>query len=382
MMKLQMVDLHAQVAALRTELEAAIGEVLDSAAFVRGPFVERFERELTDYHGGVPAVSCANGTDALQLGFMAAGVGAGDEVIVPSFTFFATAEAASVLGATPVFVDIRPDTFNIDPAGVEAAITERTKAIVPVHLFGQPADMDAVMELARSREIAVIEDNAQAIGATYKDRITGTIGRFGTLSFYPSKNLSAYGDGGAITAPDPDDADAVRRLANHGTTKKYFHTEIGINSRLDALQAAILSVKLPYLAGWTAARQAAAGLYDEMIAASDVLAGLVVRPAIAPSCTHVFHQYVVRVPAGWRDALADHLKSVGVPTMVYYPHPLHLLPAFDSLGYREGTLPHSEKACSEVLALPMHPHLAAAEIAHVVGAMAAFAERVASPLPA
>jgi dTDP-4-amino-4,6-dideoxygalactose transaminase len=371
-MPLQMVDLHAQVASIRSELDAAIAAVLESTAFVRGPFVERFERELSDFHGGAPAVSCANGTDALQLAYMAAGVGPGDEVIVPSFTFVATAEAVSILGARPVFVDIDPATFNVDTEAVRAAVTSRTRAIVPVHLFGQTADLDPLLVLADERGLALIEDGAQSIGASYRGRPAGTLGRFGCLSFYPSKNLGAYGDAGAVLARDPADADAVRRLANHGTRRKYFHDEIGVNSRLDALQAAILSVKLPHLAAWTAGRQAAAARYDAGIAGRPALAAAVTPPARVSWGDHVFHQYVVRVPPETRDDLAAHLKSAGVPTMVYFPHPLHVMPAFSDVAPTEGALPETERACREVLALPMHPHLSEADTDLVLDTMEQF----------
>ncbi len=371
-MTLQMVDLHAQVASIRSELDAAIGAVLESTAFVRGPFVERFEAELSEFHGGLPVVSCANGTDALQIVFMAAGIGPGDEVIMPSMTFGATAEAAALLGARPVFVDMDAATFTMDVEAVAGAITGHTRAIVPVHLFGQTADLDPLLALAEQHQLALIEDNAQAIGATYRGRRAGTVGRFSTLSFYPSKNLGAYGDGGAIIARDAEDAAAARRIANHGSRKKYFHEEIGVNSRLDALQAAILSVKLPHLATWTDARRTAAARYDAAIAAHPGLTGVMVPPARAPWGDHVFHQYVIRVPADTRDGLAKHLKDGGVPTMVYFPHPLHLVPAFADFGYREGELPETERACREGLALPMHPHLTEEQVGYVAERMADF----------
>ena len=361
-----MVDLHAQVASIRSDLDAAMGAVLDSTAFVRGPFVERFEAELSAFHGGLPVVSCGNGTDALQLVYMAAGIGPGDEVILPSMTFGATAEAVSILGARPVFVDIDLPTFTMDTRAVADAISGRTKAIVPVHLFGQTTDLDPLLALADEHRLTLIEDNAQAIGATYRGRLAGTLGRFGTLSFYPSKNLGAYGDGGAVVAREKEDADAVRRIANHCSRRKYLHEEIGLNSRLDALQAAILSVKLPHLAAWTEARRTVAARYDTAIAGSATLAGVVTPPARARWGDHVFHQYVIRVPADIRDVLAAHLRDAGVPTMVYFPHPLHLVPAFADLGYREGELPETERACREGLALPMHPHLSEDEVGYVI----------------
>lgn len=365
-----MVDLGAEVAALRPALDAAMAEVLESGAFVRGPFVGRFEEQLTDFYGGAHVLSVGNGTDALQLAYMALGIGPGDEVITPAFTFVATAEAAALLGARPVFVDIEPRTFNLDPAALEAVVTPRTKAVVPVHLYGQPADMDPILETARRHGLPVVEDAAQAIGARYRGRLTGTLGTVSCLSFYPSKNLGAYGDGGALLTTDDALAAHLRRLANHGAERKYFHTELGINSRLDALQAAILSVKLPHLAAWTMARQAVADRYDTLLAGCEG----VTTPYRAPGAEHVFHQYTLRVPAGLRDGLATHLKARGIPTMVYYPVPLHRLPVFESLGHAEGSLPEAERACREVLSLPMHPHLTEAQIAYVAEAVTAFVE--------
>jgi len=370
MTPIQMVDLHAQVAALRPDLDAAIAEVLDSGAFVRGPFVKRFVDALGAYYGGAHALGVGNGTDALQIAYMAVGVGPGDEVVMPAFTFVATAEAAALLGATPVFVDVDPRTFNLDPAQVEAALTERTKAIVPVHLFGQAADVDPILALAEARGLAVVEDAAQSVGARYKGRLTGLLGDVGCLSFYPSKNLGAYGDGGALLTPDDATAAALRRIANHGAERKYYHTEVGVNSRLDALQAAILSVKLPHLDAWTAARRAAADRYDERLAGLDGIT----LPHRAPYADHAFHQYTIRVHGGRRDALAAHLKAAGIPTMIYYPVPLHRLPVFAGLGYAEGSLPESERASREVLSLPMHPALTDEQIGYVAERIAAFAE--------
>jgi dTDP-4-amino-4,6-dideoxygalactose transaminase len=369
-MALQMVDLRAQVAEIRPALDDAIAEVLDGGAFVRGPVVARFEAELSAFYGAAHALGVGNGTDALQIAYMALGVGPGDEVITPAFTFIATAEAAALLGATPVFVDVDPQTFNLDPDAVEAAITPRTKAVVPVHLYGQAADMDPILEIARQHGIAVVEDAAQSVGARYRGRMTGLMGEVGCLSFYPSKNLGAYGDGGALLTTDDALAARLRRLANHGAERKYFHTELGVNSRLDALQAAILTVKLPYLTAWTAARQRAADRYDALLAGCEG----VTLPYRAPYADHVFHQYTIRVPAALRDGLAAHLKARGVPTMVYYPVPLHRLPVFEHLGYAGGRLPEAERASREVLSLPMHPHLTEAQIAHVAEAVAAFVE--------
>ncbi|HYE95242.1 MAG TPA: DegT/DnrJ/EryC1/StrS family aminotransferase [Rubricoccaceae bacterium] len=378
-MKLQMVDLHAQVAALRPELDAAYAAVLESGAFVRGPFVSAFEEEFAAWVAstgdGLPqgeplyALGVGNGTDALQIALMALGVGPGDAVITSPFTFVATAEAAALLGARPVFVDIEPDTFNLDPALLDAAITARTKAIVPVHLFGQPAKMDLLLALAEERGIPVVEDAAQAIGATWRGRPAGTMAAFGTISFYPSKNLSAFGDGGAILTTDPARFAEAKSIANHGAERKYYHERVGINSRLDALQAAFLSVKLRHLAAWTAARQAVAEQYDALFAGS----AFAIPPARDPGATHVFHQYTLRVPADARDDLATHLKAKGIPTMVYYPVPLHRLPVFEELGYAEGSLPEAERASREVLSLPMHPDLTPEQVRYVAGAVRAFA---------
>ena len=372
-----MVDLRAQIEATRPEIDAAIAAVLDRGAFVRGPFVAAFEAELATYVTGlgaeqeVHALGVANGTDALQIALMALGVGVGDEVICPAFTFVATAEAAALLGATPVFADIDPDTFNLDPAGVEAAITERTKAVVPVHLFGQCADMTALRTVCDAHGLPLVEDMAQAVGATWSGRPAGTLGALGTLSFYPSKNLGAFGDGGAILTTDAALADRVRQIANHGAAKKYHHTAVGVNSRLDAMQAAILSVHLRHLPVWTGARRAAASLYDAAFAEVDE----VVRPARRDEARHVFHQYTLRVPAGARDAIAADLRARGVPTMIYYPEPLHVMEPYRA----DVHLPETDRACAEVLSLPMHPHLSPADVTRVADAVRA---SLASVLPA
>ncbi len=362
-----MVDLRAQIEATRPEIDAAIAAVLDRGAFVRGPFVTAFESELAAYLAGlgadeeVHALGVGNGTDALQIALMALGVGPGDEVVCPAFTFVATAEAAALLGATPVFVDIEPDTFNLDPALLRDALTTRTKAVVPVHLFGQCADVTAVRAVCDPLGIPVVEDMAQAVGATWDGRPAGTLGAVGTLSFYPSKNLGAFGDGGAIVTTDAGLAERVRQIANHGAARKYHHTAVGVNSRLDALQASILSVHLRHLAAWTDARRAAAALYDAALAGLDD----VVRPVRSPRARHVFHQYTVRVPASVRDALAADLKARGVPTMIYYPEPLHRMGPYGS----DAHLPETDRACAEVLSLPMHPHLSAADVAFVADAV-------------
>ena len=380
---LQMVDLHAEVAALRPEIDRALAAVLDAGAFVRGPFVRGFEEELAQFldEGDVPhVIGVGNGTDALQIALMAAGVGPGDEVITTPFTFIATAEAAALLGARAVFVDIDPRTFNLDAEQVEAAVTERAKAVVPVHLYGQPADMDRVMAVAEQHGLAVIEDAAQAVGAKWEGQTAGLIGDAGCLSFYPSKNLGAYGDGGACLARGAEMAARMRRIANHGAERKYHHTEVGVNSRLDAMQAALLSVKLRHLADWTARRRAAADLYDARLGGSDAADALgLVLPYRDPRAHHVFHQYVIRVPspdgsAARRDALAAHLQAAGIPTMVYYPVPLHRLEVFAADGHVEGDFPEAERAAKDVLALPMHPWLTEDDIDRVGAAIERFAE--------
>lgn len=376
---LQMVDLRAEVAALRPELDAALAGVLDATAFVRGPFVRQFEADLAAYLSALDArapevhvVSCANGTDAIQIALMALGVGPGDEVVCPAFTFVATAEAAALLGATPVFCDIDPESYNLDPARLAEAITERTKAVVPVHLFGQMADMAGIRAVCEPRGIPIVEDAAQAIGATRDGEAACLSGAMGTLSFYPSKNLGAYGDGGAVVTTDAVLAERARRVANHGAARKYYHPEVGVNSRLDAMQAAILGVKLPYLPGWTTARRLAASLYDDHLRdAADI-----VRPVRQPGARHVFHQYTVRVPE--RDRVAGALRERGIPTMVYYPEPIHNMTAYAE-GWAEGDLPETERACAEVLSLPMHPHLSPTDVAYIAETLT---EVVGTPIAA
>ena len=375
-----MVDLRAEVAALRPELESAIGAVLDATAFVRGPFVARFAGDLAAYLSALDeraseahVVPVANGTDALQIALMALGVGPGDEVVCPSFTFVATAEAAALLGATPVFCDIEPDTFNLAPEALEGAITPRTKAVVPVHLFGQMADVAAVRAVCEPRGIPVLEDAAQAIGATRGGHAAGLAGEIATFSFYPSKNLGAYGDGGAIATTSGPLAEACRRIANHGAERKYFHTEVGVNSRLDALQAAILGAKLPHLSAWTTARRLAAALYDDALVGHPDIA----LPARTPEARHVFHQYTVRVPATRRDAVAAALKARGIPTMIYFPMPIHEMAPYTA-GART-PLPETERACREVLSLPMHPHLSPADVGRVAEALKAAVDGPLAP---
>lgn len=375
-MHLEMVDLRGQYLAIKDEIDAAIQEVLDSTQFIRGDVVARFEAELAAYLGGPHALGVANGTDALQIAFMALGIGPGDEVITSAFTFVATAEAAALLGAVPVFADIDPRTFNLDPSKVEALITPRTKAIVPVHLFGQPADMDPILAVARRHGLAVVEDNAQAIGAAYKGRKTGYLGDVGTLSFFPSKNLGAYGDAGAVQTGDAALYERMKMISNHGSRRKYYNEVVGVNSRLDTLQAAILRVKLRHLDAYAQARREAADRYDALFAGHEPIT----TPYRDPSGEHVFHQYTIRVSAavpGGRDALAEHLKARGIPHMVYYPVPLHRLPIFAGGGARWGDLAETERAAAEVLSLPMHTELTAEQQEYVAAAVLEFTGQIA-----
>lgn len=340
------------------------------AAFIQGPDVAAFAAELAGYLGGPEVIPCANGTDALTLAFLALGLQPSDEVVVPAFTYVATAEAAALLGLRVVLADVRPDTFGLDPAAFAAAITPRTRAVVPVHLFGQCADLGALLTVANRHGIAVVEDTAQALGATYQmpDGTTvyaGAAGTIGTTSFFPSKNLGALGDGGALLARDPALAARLRQAANHGQPAgvKYRHEIVGLNSRLDTLQAALLRVKLRHLDGWTAQRQAVAAQYDTALAG---VAGLR-TPGRDPRSTHVFHQYVITLPdEAARDGLKSYLAARGIPTAVYYPLPLQAQPAYRHLG-EVGAYPVSEHLCRTVLALPIHPTLTTVQVSEVTG---------------
>ncbi|UOG76727.1 DegT/DnrJ/EryC1/StrS family aminotransferase [Hymenobacter tibetensis] len=368
---ISMLDLRAQHAPIQEELNAACQQTMEEAAFIQGPAVGQFTEELSAYLGGACVVPCANGTDALQLAFMSLKLPAGAEIIVPAFTYVATLEAAAVLGLVPVPAEVRPDTFNLDPVAVEAALTPRTGAIVAVHLFGQCADLTALRRIADKHRVALIEDNAQAIGATFRAEsgelwMAGMVGEVGTTSFFPSKNLGALGDGGALLTRDPARATYLRQLANHGQTRKYHHEHIGLNSRLDTLQAALLRVKLRYLAQWTAARQHIATQYDAALAD---LAGIRI-PARDARSTHVFHQYTLVVEEGAedlnrRDQLQAYLQQHGIPSVVYYPLPNHLQPAYQHLGYRAGQFPVAERLCRTVLSLPMHPTLTHEQVAYI-----------------
>jgi dTDP-4-amino-4,6-dideoxygalactose transaminase len=375
-----LLDIQRQHAPLRGQLDAALARVCDSGRFILGPDCEELETRLADYCQTRYAVACASGSDALLLALMAAGVGAGDEVLLPSYTFFATAGAVWRLGAQPIFVDIDPLTFNIDPAEAERKVTSRTKAIIPVHLFGQCADMAAIGALAKQHKLLVVEDAAQAIGAEFKGRRAGSLGDIGCFSFYPTKNLGAVGDGGMLTTQDKALADRLRLLRGHGMQPRYYHQTVGINSRLDTLQAAVLNVKLPHLDHWTTLRQANAERYGKLMAQAGLSQALGL-PTAMPDQKHVWNQYVVRVSGGRRDALRDHLTRAGVGTEIYYPVPLHRQECFEGLGYQVGSLPISEQAALETIALPIFPELTIAEQQTVVDRMAEFFPPTAGGLP-
>ena len=368
-MSVPLLDLQAQYLPLRDELLGALRRVCDSQRFVAGPEVHGLEQEIA-VHLGVPhAIGVSSGTDALLVALMALGVEAGDEVITSPYSFFATVGAIARLGARPVFADIGPDTFNIDPEAVASAVTPRTRAIVPVHLFGQPADMDAIIDVAADRGIAVVEDAAQAIGAVYKNRSAGTVGTVGCLSFYPSKNLGAFGDAGLVMTKDAGLARRLRLLQNHGMEPKYHHQLIGGNFRLDALQAAVLRVKLPHLAAWTVRRQFNARRYRTLFHEAR-LDWVVKLPFEAPDRTHVYNQFVIRAPR--RDELRAHLTDRHIGTEIYYPVPFHRQPVFGDLGYESGAFPCAEAAASDSLALPIHADLTEQQQSAVVAAIRTF----------
>lgn len=365
-------DLKAQFASIREDVMTAIARVMESQHFILGPEVQLFERECSEFLSANHCIACGSGSDALLLALLALDVGPGDEVITTPFTFVATAGAIARVGAVPIFVDIDSESLNIDPSQIAAAITPRTRAIMPVHLFGLPADLSAILELAGREEIPVIEDAAQAIGARYEDRPVGTLGAVGCFSFFPSKNLGGAGDGGLITTQDAALADRLRILRVHGTRKKYHHECLGVNSRLDALQAAILRAKLPHLPAWTRARRERADFYRELFG-TYALEDRVILPATPAGCTQVYNQFVIR--SHDRDALRAFLTSRGIPTEIYYPLPLHLQPAFAYLGYRAGQLPVAEAVSQQVLALPIYPELTPSRQEQVVEAIAAFHAR-------
>jgi dTDP-4-amino-4,6-dideoxygalactose transaminase len=372
-MQVPLLDLTLQHRQIAAETMAAITPVIDEQRFILGPVVDQFEREIEAYLPVPHAVGCASGTDAILLALRAFDCGPGDEVVTSPFTFFATAGAIHNVGARPVFADIQPDTFNLDPAAADAACTERTKVVMPVHLFGQMADMTAFAAIGTGRGVRVLEDAAQAIGARQKTAddewiTTGTLGDACAFSFFPTKNLGAFGDAGMTVTPDEATAERLRKLRVHGGRQMYHHEEVGYNSRLDALQAAVLSAKLPHLRGWSDARRRHAAFYDQALAEIE---GIVVPP-VRPENESIFNQYTIRVLDGRRDELSAHLRDRGVGSGVYYPVPLHLQECFAYLGYREGQFPESERACREVLSLPVFPELTEAQLAYVVESIGAF----------
>jgi dTDP-4-amino-4,6-dideoxygalactose transaminase len=370
--KVPLLDLQAQYRPLRAGILAAMTRVADSQRFIMGEEVAAFETEIAALLGIRHAVSVSSGTDALLLALMALGIKSGDEVITPTYSFFATAGAVARLGAHPVLVDIDPGTFNVDPAGVADAITPKTRAILPVHLFGQSADLDEILDIADRHDLPVVEDAAQAIGATYRDRPIGGIGCLGCFSFFPSKNLGAFGDAGLLTTNDDRLAARARLLRTHGMEPKYYHHVVGANFRMDALQAAVLRVKAPHLAAWTEARRANASRYRELFAEAGLM-GAIALPAEAPGRRHIFNQFVIRTAD--RDALKRHLDAEGIGTEIYYPVPFHLQPCFADLGHRRGAFPHAERAADTSLALPIYGELTDAQLQAVVSAVASFVQR-------
>jgi dTDP-4-amino-4,6-dideoxygalactose transaminase len=365
-MRVPLLDVQRQNAPLGPALREAFQRALESGCYILGPEVERFEKAAARVAGARFGIGVSSGTDALLVAFMALGIGPGDEVICPAFTFFATAGCIARLGATPVFADSRPECFNLDPAAIESLITPRTKAIVPVHLFGQAADLDEILDVARRHRLSVIEDAAQSFGAAYRGRPVGALGDLGTVSFYPTKNLGAFGDGGLVVTNDPALAERVRLLRNHGAERQYFHSAVGGNFRLDAVQAALLSVKLPLLPEYTAGRQHHAGEYQRRLSG---IPGLVL-PTVRPDRTHIFNQYTVRVP-GRRDELRAHLAEHGIASAIYYPVALHRQECFRSLA-PQPVLPIAETLAEEALSIPVFPEMTAGEQAAVVNAILEF----------
>src|SRR3954468_2886329 len=376
-MSVPLLDLEPQYRPLRDEILAAITRVCDSQRFIMGPEIDALERELSAQLGVAHAITVSSGTDALLLALMALGVGPGDEVVTTTFSFFATAGAIVRAGARPVLVDIDPVTFNIDPAQAAAAITPRTRAIMPVHLFGLSADLDPLIEAAARTGIPIIEDAAPAIGSSYKSRPVGGIGAFGCFSFFPSKNLGAFGDAGLLTTTDAALADRARLLRTHGMKPKYYHHLVGANFRMDALQAAVLRVKAPHLAGWTEARRANAARYRRLFRDAG-LDGSIMMPAEPQDRTHIFNQFVIRTPE--RDGLKRHLDQAGIGNEIYYPVPFHLQPCFADLGYRRGAFPHAERAAAESLAIPIYPELSLQQQQLIAGTIGDFIHRSADAL--
>ncbi|MGB0376094.1 MAG: DegT/DnrJ/EryC1/StrS family aminotransferase [Flavobacteriaceae bacterium] len=371
---IRMVDLQGQYTALATEIQESIQKVIEETAFINGPIVREFQQNLETYLEGTHVIPCGNGTDALQIALMALDLQPGDEVITADFTFAATVEVIALLGLTPVLVDVDPETFNIDPVAVEKAIGPQTKAIIPVHLFGQAAPMEPLLALAEKHQLHLVEDNAQGIGSTYtfsdgRKQKTGTIGTVGTTSFFPSKNLGAYGDGGALFTRDSDLAQKIRGIVNHGMYKRYHHDIVGVNSRLDSLQAAILNVKLKRLDFYNERRKAAALHYTQRLEKHPNI----VTPIRHDDCdSHVFHQYTLRVLGVDRDALVQYLKEKNIPTGVYYPIPLHLQKAYTRPEFKEEDFPVTNRAVKEVISLPMHTELTLEQIDYITEALLSF----------
>lgn len=373
MQPIRMVDLITQYQKIKPEVDTAIAEVMNQAAFINGPEVKAFQTELEDYLQAKHVIPCANGTDALQVAMMALDLQPGDEVITATFTYVATAEVIALLKLTPVLVDVDPETFLIDPAAIEAAITPKTKAIVPVHLFGQCANMDEIMRIAKAHNLFVIEDTAQAIGATYtfadgNTAKAGTIGTIGATSFFPSKNLGCFGDGGAIFTQNDDLAAKMRMIVNHGQSKQYYHDSIGVNSRLDSIQAAILRIKLRQLDNYNVSRQNAAAAYDKAFGEHPKLR----IPARAANSTHVFHQYTLKVKGADRDGLRAYLADRDIPSMIYYPVALHMQSAYASDRYGKGAFPVTENLVEEVISLPMHTELTPDQIEYIINSVLEF----------
>jgi UDP-2-acetamido-2-deoxy-ribo-hexuluronate aminotransferase len=373
MKKIQMVDLIGQYEKIQPEIDKAVLDVIRSSAYINGPEVKSFQAEMEQYLGAKHVIPCANGTDALQIAMMALGLKPGDEVITASFTYVATAEVIALLKLTPVLVDVLPDTFLIDPKAVERAITPKTKAIVPVHLFGQCADMEELMDIAKRHNLAVIEDVAQAIGCDYKlkdgtIKKAGTIGTIGCTSFFPSKNLGCYGDGGAIFTNDDDLAKRMRMIANHGQSTLYYHDEIGVNSRLDSVQAAILRIKLRHLDEYAAARRKVADYYDQAFAGNEKI----VTPARTKNSDHVFHQYTLLLKNADRNKLREQLASKEIPSMIYYPVPLHMQKAYKDSRYKPGDFPVTEQLCREVISLPIHTEMTEETLKYITSSVLDF----------
>ena len=359
MKKIQMVDLKGQYGPLKEQIQKSFNQVLESTAFINGPQVHSFQKELEDYLGVKHVIPCANGTDALQIAMMGLGLKPGDEVITADFTFAATVEVIALLGLVPVLVDVEKDTFNIDIEAIKKAITPKTKAIVPVHLYGRPANMEAILEIAKEHNLFIIEDNAQAIGADYtfkngKKQKLGTIGNVGATSFFPSKNLGCYGDGGAIFTNDDESAHILRGIVNHGMYIRYHHDVVGVNSRLDTLQACVLSAKLPHLDTYNQKRRAAAKKYSEKLQQNP---NIIVPEIPEGETSHIFHQYTIRIINGKRDALAEYLTEKGVPFGIYYPIPLHSQKAYADERYNDKDFPVTNQLVKEVISLPMHTEL-------------------------